>query len=162
MKKITEYKAEIKDRNLIKLFIFAGKAIFTIQSRESGEHFTYKITQLIDHSSNLRKDVWFVKVLTGPDNSSNYTFIGTIFADKSTYVHSKKTRIGSDALSVKTLDWFIRHLSHNSPKLDQCVVYHEGVCARCGRKLTQPQSLNTGFGKECAGYAGIEWKSSTK
>lgn len=160
MENIITSRAEIKDRNLIQQFIFGGKSITTIQSRKSGEHFTYKITQLIDAKTNERKDIWFVKVLTGPDNSSNYTFIGTIFADKSKFVHSQKSRIGADALSVQIMTWFIRNLMSNSDKFEQCIVYHEGRCARCGRKLTTPESISTGFGPECAANAGIEWKVS--
>jgi hypothetical protein len=29
-------------------------------------------------------------------------------------------------------------------------VHHEGRCCRCGRKLTVPESIETGLGPECA------------
>jgi hypothetical protein len=28
-------------------------------------------------------------------------------------------------------------------------VWHEGSCARCGKKLTVPESIESGFGPEC-------------
>lgn len=158
MENIGIERHEIKGRELISKFFFAGKAIITIKSNLSGDHFTYKITQALDGQTQKPVPVWFVKVLTGCNNSSHYTFIGTIFEDKSKYIHSKKSKIGNKALSVVILDWFIRHLSSPKSKLDQCSVWHEGVCARCGRKLTQPESIQTGFGKECASIMGIDWK----
>jgi hypothetical protein len=34
-------------------------------------------------------------------------------------------------------------------------VWHEGRCAKCGLKLTVPQSIMTGFGPTCAKKLGI-------
>ena len=33
-------------------------------------------------------------------------------------------------------------------------VWHEGICGRCGRKLTVPESVERGLGPECAGLVG--------
>jgi hypothetical protein len=32
---------------------------------------------------------------------------------------------------------------------------HAGKCGRCGRKLTVPQSIETGIGPECASIMGL-------
>jgi hypothetical protein len=157
MKNISDIRQEIKDRTLISKFFFAGKAIITIESKKTGEHFTYKIIQAFDKKLQQKENVWFVKVLTGSCNSSHYTYIGTIFEDKSKYFHSVKSKITPNALSVRVLDWFVTNLSSKVNKLDQCSVWHEGTCARCGRKLTQPESIRTGFGKDCAIIVGVDW-----
>jgi len=31
-------------------------------------------------------------------------------------------------------------------------VFHEGACGRCGRTLTVPESIASGFGPECIRY----------
>jgi hypothetical protein len=35
-------------------------------------------------------------------------------------------------------------------------VWHEGRCGRCGRKLTVPESIESGFGPECASILGLD------
>lgn len=57
----------------IRNFLLAGKAIFTVVSKKSGNRFTYKVKKY-DNG-----DLWFVSVLTGPDNYSSYSYLGTIF-----------------------------------------------------------------------------------
>ena len=47
-------------------FIKAGKAVFTVENKDTGNRFTYKAKKCED------KDIWFVSVLTGPDNYDNY------------------------------------------------------------------------------------------
>jgi hypothetical protein len=32
---------------------------------------------------------------------------------------------------------------------------HEGRCGRCGRTLTVPESIDSGFGPECINLAGL-------
>jgi hypothetical protein len=39
--------------------------------------------------------------------------------------------------------------------LNGCEVYHEGRCGRCNRKLTVPESIETGLGPECASKLGL-------
>ena len=34
---------------------------------------------------------------------------------------------------------------------------HEGRCGRCGRALTVPESIDTGFGPHCAAEMGVPW-----
>ena len=93
---------------------------------------------------------WFVQLLTGSDNESDYTFFGTIFADGS-FRLSRKSPIGPDAPSVKGFDWIWRHLqAGNLPETVE--VHHEGRCGRCGRALTVPESIESGFGPECINH----------
>jgi hypothetical protein len=126
-------------------FILGGKSIFTVRNVVTGNRFTYKLTR----KKSLKEgddDVVFVKVLSRPDNTSDYTFIGTIFGG-TTYKHSPKSPFGSDAMSSKAIDWLVR----NAKSLPENVeVWHEGKCARCGRKLTVPESIQSGFGPECS------------
>jgi hypothetical protein len=119
-------------------FILSGKALFTFLNTKTGNRFTYKVKK---HKID---DVFFVQVLTNPDV---YQFIGSIKGQK--YTHSKKSKISIDAQSVKVFDWVLKNLSTSTlPEFIE--IWHEGKCGKCGRTLTVPQSIETGFGPECA------------
>lgn len=122
-------------------YALAGYATITVQGREA--RFTYKIVAS-DPDPN-RPPVHFVRVLTGPDNESHYEFLGTIFKDG--FRVSGKSRIGHAAPSAVAFQWLERNWESTFAK-----VWHEGVCGRCGRKLTVPESIETGLGPTCAGY----------
>ena len=129
-----------------KKFILAGNAVLTIESRKTGTHYTFRIRKSKD------SDVYFVGLLGGPDNTSDYRYLGAILADKS-YVHGRKSRIGSDAPSAKAFSWAYKQITEGRIP-ESLHVYHAGFCGRCGRPLTVPQSLRTGLGPECQKYFG--------
>lgn len=127
-------------------FIFGGKAIFTVLNVITGNRFTYKVTRKKTIKEG-EQDVLFVKVLSRPDNNSDYTFIGTIF-DKDVYRHSKKSPFGADCQSTKVMGWLVGNVN----KLPQNVeVWHEGRCGVCGKRLTDPTSIQIGIGPKCRG-----------
>ncbi len=122
-------------------FLKAGKAIFTLENEKSGNRFTYKVKKLKD------KDIWFVSVLNGPDNYHNYHYLGCIFDQ--TFRSTKKSRIGQDALSFLAFKWLNSMLNAGAPLPEEINIYHEGRCGRCGKRLTVPSSIMSGFGPEC-------------
>lgn len=129
----------------IRPFILAGNAIFTIQNEKTGGRFTFKVAT----KKNDPTAPHWVRVLTGPDNTDHYTFMGTIFGMEN-YVHSRKSNLTLHAQSVKVFLWFWNALSRN--ELPDCIkVYHEGRCGRCGRRLTVPESIENGLGPVCLG-----------
>lgn len=118
-------------------FMFAGKSIFTFINTKTGNRFTYKI------KSNKDSNLFFVSVLTNPDN---YSYIGTCI--EGNYKHGKKSNISPEAQSVKVFQFMLNKLkSNNLP--DFLEVWHEGFCGKCGRRLTVPSSILTGIGPEC-------------
>lgn len=127
-----------------KQFALAGNARFTLVSKKTQKRFTFRVR----HPGDDRP--WFVSLLTGSDNESDYTFFGTIFPDGS-FRHSKKSSISALASSVIAFTWFWRHLEGDAFDLlpPQVEVHHEGRCGRCGRALTVPESIESGFGPEC-------------
>lgn len=119
-------------------FIFGGNSIFTCRNTKTGNRFTFKVTK------HKKEDVFFVKVLTNPDV---YEFIGSI-RKESQYKHSPKSRISTEAQSVKVFDFLVNKLRTNTlPEFVE--IWHEGRCGRCGRTLTVPDSIISGFGPEC-------------
>ena len=123
-------------------FAKAGKALFTVQNEDTGGRFTFKVKKLAE------KEIWFVSVLNGPDNYSNYRYVGTIFGSE---FRSKKKSMSKDAPAFQAVDWFNKRM--NEGILPENVsVYHEGKCGRCGRKLTVPESIKAGYGPECINF----------
>ena len=122
-----ELGKELKDNRLD--FALAGAAIFTLKSLKTGAHYTYSIKK--------GKVRYFASVRHG----DNWIGIGSFridCPDLKTYPH--------DSPSLKGLKWFF-----NNPDSDQVEFYHMGKCAACGRALTNPESIETGFGPVCAG-----------
>lgn len=129
-----------------KTFLTAGNARLTLVSKKSGTRFTYRVRRPSEDKP------WFVSLLTGPDNEGSYTFFGTLFADGS-FRHSRKSPIGSTAPSVVGFEWLWRHLQAGSLP-ESIEAHHEGRCGRCGRALTVPESIESGFGPECIHHIG--------
>jgi predicted RNA-binding Zn-ribbon protein involved in translation (DUF1610 family) len=128
----------------------AGKAIMTIESKKTQKHFTFKFRTPsdVDENTPVNKIPVWIYVLTGSDNMSSYSFIGTLFGTK--YYHSKKSKISEDATSVVAFKYWLKGLvTNNATRLNQIELYHSGRCMRCGRKLTTPDSINTGVGPVC-------------
>ena len=127
----------------IKEFITAGKALFTLKNEETGNRFTFKVSKPKDSN----KDMFFVSLLNGPDNYSNYQYMGSIFGQKFTL--TKKSKIGQAAPSYRAFNWLWDMIIGNHDLPEQVKVLHNGKCARCGRRLTVPESIESGFGPHC-------------
>lgn len=139
-------------------FFLAGKAYFTLRSTKTSVRYTYKVTRAKD-SQDKPIDLWFVSFLTGPDNYLNYSYIGVIRPDaKSTNAGSPayqfkltgKSRLPTDAPPCKAIDYTVSCLQ-SRPNVPGVEIFHAGRCARCGRMLTVPSSIESGYGPECAG-----------
>ena len=139
-------RARIEDAVAARQFIRAGKAHFTLKSLRTETRFTYRATLSDD------KSCVFIGVLNGPDNNSNYKYIGRIARDVF-WAGRRNPRPGDvaiDAPSVMAFAWawhaFLRNEMPASLEF-----WHEGRCGRCGRRLTVPESVASGYGPECTG-----------
>ena len=135
-------------------FIFAGKAIVTMTSAKTDTHFTFKVTRAEDGGA------FFVKLLTGPDNSwnGNWKYIGYLKAvdgvpilaldgvRTSGLIAGRKGN--SCAPSFKALSWALAHLGRDSIPSD-LTIQHNDTCGHCGRELTDPISVAIGLGPVC-------------
>lgn len=116
-------------------FILAGRALFTIKSKKTGQRYTYKVVRKDDH------DMWHVRVLSGPDNTSDYNYIGFIGRTGKVFIPKRGKAITPSGAAFR---WFLEN-----PESDRVEVWHEGRCGRCGRVLTVPSSLEVGLGPNC-------------
>jgi len=140
-----EYKGQITSPSAAMQYILAGKSFITLVSLTSGNRYTYKIERNPNDT-----DAYFVSLLNGPDNWSNYQYIGLI--RNGSFARTAKSRVSADAPSFIGFDYCFKQLS--SGTINGFEVWHEGKCGRCGRKLTVPESIASGFGPECLGMVG--------
>jgi hypothetical protein len=149
-------QGRMEDPKAILSFMIAGKATVTLVSLKTSDRFTYKV-RLAPKAKPTDADCWFVSLLNGPDNYLNYAYIGIIRRGddgKLFFKWTSKSRVGEAALSVRGFKWAIVYFADGRmPK--NLEVWHEGKCGRCGRKLTVPESISSGFGPECVGKVGF-------
>lgn len=135
----------------IEQFALAGKATLTFKSERTEAHYTFRITK-----SPGPPFVYFVSVLTGPNNDADYSYLGVIggSARKNEFRLTAKSKFTDDALCVKAFRWVWDAVrAGNLPK--RCAINHNGACGRCGRTLTTPDSVASGIGPECARHMGL-------
>lgn len=118
-------------------------AIFTIANEESGNRFTFKIQRKSDDDPFC-----FVGLLTGTDNTRDYTYIGCLTSARHEFV-PKKTDGYDTPPGVKAFQWFWHILTHTRNFPADFRLYHSGRCFRCGRLLTTPLSCKYGLGPIC-------------
>jgi hypothetical protein len=133
-----------------KNFILAGDAIFTVECPD-GTHHTYGVQEV---AGNER---WpaarFVKFLSGPDNTSSYTYLGILDADTGVVHTTAKSRHLMTSLKLRLLNRILARVwadDHAAYEQHGYKTHHEGRCGRCGCTLTVPESIESGFGPECA------------
>lgn len=123
-------------------YLFAGKSTITIRSLVTETRYTYQVRVSDDQS------MFFVSALIGSDNEADYAYIGCIPAKTRTMRAGTK---GNDRdPRFIALDWLLKQLISRGTVPATVEVFHEGRCGRCGRKLTTPESIQTGLGPECA------------
>lgn len=138
-----------------KNFITAGKAFFTIECPQKpgcthAPHYTYKVSR--KPAQDGWPEAYFVKLLTGPDNYSNYTYLGKLNPHNGTVQLTGKSAYPADSYPVKLLQrvlaciWAGNHAAYEQHGFR---THHAGKCGRCGKKLTVPASVESGYGPEC-------------
>lgn len=121
-------------------FMLAGNATFTLLSLKTGTRYTYKIKKA--EESPDKPPVWFVRARGGAE----FEYIGQIVGAE------HKLSIPLKTERQVAIAWFLDKAVKGKPPKD-CAIYHANRCGRCGRQLTDPISVTSGFGPECRGKA---------
>ena len=127
----------IKD-NIIQ-FMFGGNSTFTIQ--KGNNHFSYKI-----YKKRTSDGAKIYHLYLKSANKGTYCGYFKIVDHKLTFRHSGKYGIEKNDSQMNFLLETI-HQRRNLP--EDTVICHCGRCAHCGRMLTDPKSMERGFGPEC-------------
>lgn len=120
----------------------------TITSPRDGAHRTFEIkTKKLDAKFAPGKRV--LALLTGPDNTSNYTGFAFI-DDKGACVWRSKRTPEFEAYAKMVYSLSV-HGERSPFYVKGYRMMQERSCIRCNRRLTHPASIESGIGPECAG-----------
>lgn len=117
---------------------------YTVTSPK-GTHRTFSIRTV--QKGNL-KDSRILSLLTGPDNTRDYTGFAFVNDDGIKVWHRHDNN--PDWGKYGKLLWSLATEGQNSPYYVMGYrLLIEGKCLVCNRKLTEPESITTGIGPEC-------------
>jgi len=142
---------------ITKDFILGGSAIFTIEVPEDAQkrsgaqaHYTFRISSFRSNPDDEKSHLlWSVALLAGPDNTKDYQYVGMLDPSTGDIRATKKSRFPDSSPMFKLIRWFVKRIWKGEAAVKGWEAHHEGQCARCGRKLTTPESIERGFGPEC-------------
>ena len=142
-------QTEFKEAEAAVAYTLAGKATVTLQSLQSGKHFTFKITK----DKRPAKSLWWVSLRHDGDQ---YHTVGALVEDSTNphvWFNPKTERRGS--VSILAFQFYWTHAVVKGQLGKSLRVMHEGTCGCCGRPLTNPESLDRGIGPYCAERKGL-------
>lgn len=129
-------------------FLLGGNARLTLKSTKTQARYTYRVSQ-----TDFNPSFYYVSYLTGSDNENDYAYIGMVKnspTKRGTYFElTAKSKLLLDSLPIKAFTFALNWI--NAGTIPETLeVWHEGRCCRCGRTLTVPESIASGWGPECA------------
>lgn len=146
----------ITDIDDIQRYVFAGNSKFTVVGRTT--RYTYRVKRADPTPGKEGQEPWFVSLLTGSDNMYDYSYMGIVPPhDKLFLKATQKSVIRDGAPPFDGFSWLLRRMffAGREPFPEHVEFWHEGVCGRCGRTLTVPESIARGIGPECAEKMGM-------
>lgn len=147
---------------LTKDWVLAGHAIFTVHNNK-GEHYTFRIVRKEANEESRAKGfhdpVWFASLLSGPENDTDYTYMGMVAGANGRYPYirtTKASRMSEDSKPVQVLQWALQLIWRDEAFPEGYGANGAGRCGRCGRTLTRPEGVDPegfryGYGPECWG-----------
>lgn len=136
-----KYRAELIGSERIKKYILGGHGTVTLES-DSGVHHSYSFS-----SNELKPDYLWIYTLT-PNNE--WVYVGYYHTQKQIFKLTAKSTYKVDSPIVKGIAYIFKMIlkpDYSDPRMH---LLHEGICARCGRPLTNPDSIELGLGPYCA------------
>ena len=141
-------------------FVLAGRSIFTIEVPEDfrqkhpeyNPHYTFRVN--VKEATGTFPETRFVGLLTGPNNESDYSYVGILKDGMPPCLKlTAKSKYTPDSVPVKLFNRVIAAIwQHREAEIERAGfdVHHEGRCGKCGRMLTDPESIKSGIGPVCA------------
>ena len=123
--------------------ILAGKAVVTLLSLVTGNHYTYSVRQV------GKEPMWKVFHNTGRGVPAMLCIIREAKAEGSSTLVLRFMNITREYRWHQAWEYVLTRIIRgvHPPGV---VWMHENICGHCGRKLTDPHSIASGIGPECA------------
>ena len=132
-------------------FFLGGSAIFTVDNGAAGgkhRRYTYYIEKREFSTGEI---FFFVRYLTGPDNSNwqSYSYLGMLDRETMTVEPTTKSKLSAAGPVFRAVNWAIQTVVQGDLPPAKALIIHEGRCCMCGRRLTTTVSITAGIGPEC-------------
>lgn len=145
-----------------KTFITAGKATFTIEMPEAiakkhfdgRKHYTYGVNKKESTSERYPDDIYFVSLYSRIDGSKKSIYLGLLNPETGE-IKETRNSASPEMVPFRFARFAFKHIWKNGAMPEGYEVNHTGSCGQCGRELTTPESIKTGFGPVCAKRLGI-------
>lgn len=126
-------------------YLTAGKATFTLYSAKLDKRVTYRVER-----DRINAGKFFVKRLYGPENNHDYRLFAILLLHD-TKLFPVKGSFSQSTDHYRMFSYFLKIAEDPATDWPEtCHFYPSGRCARCGRLLTTPESIERGLGPECA------------
>ena len=127
----------------------AGRAIVSLRSQRTGEFRTYRVSKF-DTSPHFSVDYRVVNGL-GVYRVDGWTRIGVLYVNDEgiphRFVRNMKTSV--DSVTIDGFFWMVDRLVNKTWDDEKAEIWHEGQCCKCGRRLTDPESIRLALGPIC-------------
>lgn len=123
-------------------YCMGGNGILTLQNPNTLVHHMYMFRKPLN-SDVYPEDVRFVYAV---HDKQKLFYVGML--ERGEFRLTRASRFGDHTDIVRGARYIVRMMTDESclTKMD---LYHEGVCAVCGRALTNPKSIESGIGPKC-------------
>lgn len=126
-------------------FIFAGRAIFTLENNSTGNYVTFRVKE-VKRKGKVVPGQFAIEAKALGDKTYGYEFLG--FMDQQAGTFNKWRKTNPEFIGFKTFGWLMKNFG-DLERFDKLSIYHEGVCCKCGLPLTVPESIEDGIGPQC-------------
>ena len=136
-------------------FLLAGKAIFTV-SNSKGGHYTFKLRKIdseYPQGSGKISTAFFLHVkATG--GTYPFRYVGLANSTTGAVKCTAKSEFVPGSKEYDVGQWALQTVIGGKLIPDGYDIEHAGRCGKCGKMLTDPESLERGIGPECWKTAG--------
>lgn len=124
---------------------------FTLTNKDKGTHLTFRSRRPRGWTVNSPV---LVDLMVGSDNEESFGFIGSVNA-RGFFKVSPKSKVAEERLKVasRTMVWLLTKITSGQDLPEALEIKGSTGCARCGRKLTNPDSIDDGLGPICRAKA---------
>jgi hypothetical protein len=131
-------------------FLLAGNAVFTV-TNPKGDHYTFRVRRVESEwpqGSGRMGVSYFVNVkVSGQDRL--YAYIGLLNPTTGTVKTTQKSMYVPGSKEYDVASWACQAVIGCKMVPAGYHIEHAGRCGKCGRQLTDPQSIERGIGPEC-------------
>lgn len=132
--------------------LLAGNSEFILHSTKTNEDFRFKLCKQ-KKKDNANEFIYFVNYWL----NGEYVYAGLLWFTESEAKFStgKNGKMPANSKEIKSLLFVINKL-FNQETVQFLEIYHTGRCSKCGKKLTDLDSMLTGLGPTCSKNLGIQ------